>query len=63
MKTKVQPEISERNRTVRLFKEQEDNLSILEEHGFSVQKLVREAMERVIREKMQLIGIEAKHSN
>lgn len=54
---KKQQNVSERNRTGRLFKTQEEELALLEQHGFSFQKLFREGMEMVIEEKLKLIGL------
>ncbi len=51
--------VAERNRTLRLFETQEANVAILEEHGFSFQKLAREAIDLVIAQKIKLIELEA----
>lgn len=56
MKKSKLKNVSDRNRTGRLFIDQEDDMSILEAHGFDFQKLFREGMALVIQEKMKLIG-------
>ncbi|HCB1595192.1 TPA: hypothetical protein MYP09_001406 [Citrobacter farmeri] len=54
--------ISGRNRTVRLYAEQEKDLQVLESMGFSIQKMVREAMTSAIEEKKKLLGLSAVNS-
>ncbi|WP_374553339.1 hypothetical protein [Aquitalea pelogenes] len=50
--------VASKTRGVRLFLSQEEKVEILEKHGFSFQKLAREGVEKILDEKLKLIGIE-----
>jgi len=59
MRKQKERRVAGRNRTVRLYETQEVDVAILEKHGFSFQKLAREAIDLVIAQKIKLIELEA----